>query len=118
MSFFVFTISIFIIGSIYFFLKDYLHIFSKASEISNAESTPASSVPVVEEKTSKTKKTKKEKSPVKFLKEVETVGKKSAKKVSTEKEIIVKKRGRKPASALPKSTDGDTKPSKRGNKKK
>jgi len=111
MSFLTICISIFVIASIYFFLKDYLHVFSKASEVEKEEEPIVSPEPAIQTKVEK----KKEESPVKFLKEIEIVSKKGKKTTSSKTIAEPKKKAK---LKTPKTIEAVSTPSKRGRKKK
>jgi hypothetical protein len=111
MSFLTICISIFVIGSIYFFLKDYINVFSKTSELEKEVKPTTTPEPVRKPKTEK----KKEKSPVKFLKEVETVSKKGKKSTTSKTTAEPNKKAK---LKTPKTIEAISIPSKRGRKKK
>jgi outer membrane biosynthesis protein TonB len=118
MSFLTICISIFVLASLYFFIKDSLSVFSTASKVSNDTETDNTPKEIVKSPKTKIKKSKKEKPPVKFLKEVEKVGKATKPKPS-EKTKTTKKIEKVSNSKSTKSLNVDSTPSvKRGRKRK
>ena len=110
MSFLTICISIFVIGSIYFFLKDYINVFSKNSELEKEVKPTTAPKPVRKPKNEK----KKENSSVRYLKEVETVSKKGKKTTTSKNTAEPKKRAQ---LKTPKPIEAISVPSKRGRKK-